>query len=116
MPYFIQGNQQEGRVGPQEIPIVIGTLLTVAEPLLLKSVFLANTNAAPCTVAVHVVPAGGIASDATKVVPDVNVPNDDNLTPIDSVNGIPLSLGDTLQAVASGAGVNITAVLSRRGR
>lgn len=116
MPYFMAGNQKDGRLGPQEIPVVLGTLVTIAEPLLLKTVFLANTNAAARTVAVHVVPSGGTASDATKVVPDVNVPNDDSLTPLDSVNGIPLIQGDTIQHVASGAGVNIVVVLSRQNR
>lgn len=116
MSYFLAGNQKDGRLGPQEIPTVLGTLHTVAEPLLLKTIVLSNTNAAARTVAVHVVPSGSVASDATKVVPDINVPNDDTLTPLDSVNGIPLSLNDKIQYVASGAGVNIIIVLSRRGR
>src|SRR5206468_2589859 len=73
------GNLQENRIGPTEIPVVLTTALNAAEPLRFTNVLLANRTAGPITVTVHVVPVGSVASDATKVVPDVNVPPNDNL-------------------------------------
>jgi len=119
--YFLLGNQQDGRIGPQEAPTIIGTLLTVAEPLLLKAMVLSNTTASARTYTAHVVASGDTAGATNQVIPGVNIAPNDTLT-YEFGPGIPVSGGaavpanDTIQHVASGAGVNVTAVLSRRNR
>jgi len=107
------GNLQENRIGPEEIPVTLTTALDAAEPLRFTNVLLANRSSVPITVTVHVVPVGSVASDATKVVPDVNVPPNDNIV---FVFEIPLNMNDLIQYVASDAGVNFIGTISRRHR
>lgn len=122
MPYFIVGNQKDGRLGPAEAPTTIGTLLELSEPLRLRSIILANTTASPITYIAHLVPPGGTAVDSNQIVPTANVPPNDTLTYDFGTDGIPCTgggqppLNDTIQHVASDAGLNVTAVFTRAGR
>lgn len=113
---FGAGNQKDARVGPTEMPTVLGTLVTVAEPLLFKGVVLANRTAGDLTAIVHVVPVGGVAANGTQVVPNAVVPTHDSIVLEFGRDGIPLILGDSVQMVASGLGINIVAIFSRRNR
>ena len=115
MGYFLAGNQQDGRVGPQAMPTVLGTLVTLAEPLFLKTVVLANRTAGSLVATVHVVVADGVAGTSTQVVPGATIPGNDTLT-YSYGDGIPLAANETVQHLASDVGLNIIAVFSRRHR
>lgn len=123
MSYFLTlGNQQEGRLGPSAVPLVLTTLVTFAEPLRLLGVTLTNASASARTYTGHLVPPSGTASDDNQLVPAVNIPPNDSLTLNFGSFGIPLNGGgappacDVWQHVASGAGLNVTLVVTRRSR
>jgi len=122
MSYPALGNQQEFRLGPEVAPAVLGTLLTVAEPLFWSGVILTNTTAGALTYTAYLVAPGSVAVAANQMIPGVNVPPNDTLSYGFPGDGIPISGGgvppanDTIQHVASGVGLNVTAVLSRRNR
>lgn len=117
MPYlFGAGNQKEARIGPSVLPTSISVLFTLSEPLLFKSVVLSNTTAGPLNVNLHVVAVDVTPSAATLIVPTVTVPSTDTLTYSFGEDGIPMLANETIQGHATGAGVNITMVVSRRNR
>ena len=113
MAYLLAGNQNEGRLGPVEIPTVQGTLVTFAEPLKVTNIDLSNTNAAARTVTIHLVPTGAAIVASQQVIPGMNVaPNDKVIL----VVNWPVDLGDRLVYVASGVGVNLNGAVQRRHR
>jgi len=114
--YFMAGNQKDGRLGPAAAPTGLATLVTLAEPLLFKSVVLSNTTAGPLTYTAHVVGVGGTAGAATQVVPGVTIPSNDTLTYEFGKDGVPMIANETIQHIASGGGLNVTAVFSRSNR
>lgn len=116
MAYILVGNEQEGRVGPQEIPTSIGVFYTLAEPLLLVGFLFSNRTAASLTATVHLCADGAAAANSNQIIPGVPVAANDNIVHNMPGNGIPVSADDVLRYVASGAGINITAVFSRRNR
>ncbi len=92
------------RVGPAEIPTVIGTLLTFNQQFRITDVLLTNTSAVDRVVKVHLVTAGGAASASNEIVHTL-VRGDDTL-PL--AMNVPVALGDFLRYVSAGAGINIT--------
>lgn len=116
MAYFIVGNEQEGRIGPSEMPTSSGVLLTVAEPLLLVGFLFSNRTSGALTATVNLCADGAAAANANQIIPAVNVAANDNIVYNMPGNGIPVSLGDVLRHVASGAGINVTLIMSRRNR
>lgn len=116
------GNQLDFRLGPAEAPLVLTTLYTFGEPVILRSVLLTNTSALPITYKLHLVVPSGTAAAGNLIIPDINIPPTDSYTQDFGADGIPCTGGgvpaanDTLQHIASGAGLNVTVVLSRKGR
>jgi hypothetical protein len=69
----------------QLVHTVLGTtevdVYHATSPTLIRQIVLANTSAAPVTVRVGVVPAGGTAGTAHLLIPDVAIPAHDALDP-----------------------------------
>lgn len=116
MAYFIVGNEQEGRVGPQEMPTSSTALMTVAEPLLLVGFLFSNQTAGALTATVNLCAAGVAAAVGNQIIPAVSVGAHDNIVYNMPGNGIPVSLSDVIRYVASSTGLNITLIMSRRNR
>lgn len=87
------------------------TLYTVTAPrtkAVVKQILVSNTSASSATVTIHIVPALGTASSATKIIPEVSVAANSVIT--FDVTQV-LNVGETLQALAS-TGSAINAIIS----
>jgi hypothetical protein len=91
------------RVGPTQISTSLATLRTIAQPERLLGIVLTNTTAGALTVTVYIVPSGQAAGAGNQLFGTLNVPANDVV--VQAFN-IPLRSGDSIQAIASGTGVN----------
>lgn len=87
------------------------TVYTVTAPKtkgVIKQILVANTSVSTATVTLHLVPALGTVSAATKIIPEVSIAANSIITfDITQV----MNVGETLQALAS-TGSAINAIIS----
>ena len=96
------------RMGQGEIPLAAGVMYTVPYLQLdiLKSIDIANTNAAPSRASIYLVPSGGVPSSANVIIPNVLIPG----YGIFQWSGTQvMDAGWTIQAISSVSGVSFNA-------
>ena len=71
----------------------------------IQDLVISNTTAAPISVKIHLVPAGGSVADSNMMVPNVSVPGN---TLIQWTGNQTLEAGGFVQGIATAAGVSVT--------
>lgn len=96
-----------------ELDTTVAIIYTAKYPVRLTDVLLSNRTASQIAFTLHVVPPGGSAADSNKIFPAVQIDGND-VRPF-SHNVILNGKDYTLQAFASGAGLNFTGTLAFTG-